>query len=1089
MIISLGMLIDNAIVMAESITVRISAGRRPVDAAVLSAREFRGPLLVSSLTTAAAFLPIYLAQSTTGEYTAPLFTVVTVTLLSSWVLAVTVTPLLCVRFLRVGPVRPPERFRGPFYRWYRRLLLAGLRRRGAALAALAGLLLLALQGSRHVPRAFFPPSDKAVFTAEYMLPPGMSIERTLEVVEAVDRFIAGELAVGGAGTLDGPPAGVTNWVTFVGDRGPRFYASHRPGPPDPRQALSILNATGRGVITADLIPRLQAFCLERFPDLDAVFSPLAFGPPIAAPVEVRLSGRDQDVLFGIVDTVAARMRSIPGARSVDELRRTVVTLPGRSEIVHLEDLAEISRGWLQPPTYAVRASGAPAVVFGVSMRDGGDITELGAAVEGTLDRLRAHYPVGLEFDVVAFQPEVVETLLRAFFGNLLQAVVVVLGVSLAVLGLRTGLVVAVLVPMSMVAGLPVMAALGVGINQVTLAAMIISLGMLIDNAIVMAESITVRIAAGRTSVDSAVLAARELRGPLLVSSLTTAAAFLPIYLAESTTGEYTAPLFTVVSVTLLSSWVLAVTVTPLLCVRFLRIRPLRSPERFRGPFYRWYRRLLLAGLRHRAAALAALAGLLLVALQGSRHVPRAFFPPSDKAVFTAEYVLPPGTSIERTIEVMESVDRFIAAELAAGGAGAPDDAGAGVTNWVTFIGDRGPRFYASHRPGPPEPRRALSILNASDRDLITADLIPRLQAFCLDEFPDLDAVFSSLAFGPPVAAPVEVRLSGRDQDVLFDLVDAVSARMRSIPGAGSVSDDWGGAHRKIFVEVDQPRARRAATVWRSRARANPSRRVPQEIMTTIYCGIFGDLPLHIVSNRTQKPSAAQAPSKRLPGCFRQLRTNIRGRAAAARSALAPAARRRVSGPSDRRPDPERCAASSTRARPAQSPNAEPTWRLGHRREARRRDRHRGARYGDERDDPGGVRARRRRRDGGRPRVPRTRRRRRRGAHAGGRGGHRTGERRRRLGGGRGARRRRREHYLGDAPEPTKNGIRGWVRGAWTGAEGAVRRAKAAAERGIERSIAASGRLLIRGADSTERALRRSTDAVRGLWRRAHWSGI
>ena len=507
-------------------------------------------------------------------------------------------------------------------------------------------------------------------------------------------------------------------------------------------------------------------------------------------------------------------------RSLDELRRTVVTPPGRAGIVHLEDLAEIHRGWADPPSRAVRASGAPAIVFGVSMRGGGDVTALGEETAATLDRLRAAYPVGVEFDIVAFQPAVVETLLRGFFVNLLQAVVIVLAVSLAFLGLRTGLVVATLVPMAMLAGLPVMAVLGIGIDQVTLAAMIISLGMLIDNAIVMAESIMVRIAGGRRPVDAAVRSARELRGPLLVSSLTTAAAFLPIFLAQSTTGEYTAPLFTVVTVTLLSSWILAITVTPMLCVRFLRIGPVRTPERFRGHFYRWYRRLLLAGLRHRALALAALAGLLVLALQGSRFIPRAFFPPSDKPTFTAEYVLPPGTSIERTIEVVEAVDRFIAGELLAGGAGTPGagptpDAGrGGVTNWVTFVGDRGPRFYASHRPGPPNPRQALSILNATSRGVITADLIPRLEAFCLEQFPDLEAAFAPLSFGPPVAAPVEVRLSGRDQDVLFGIVDTVKARMRSLRGAGSVTDDWGGANRKIRVEVDQPRARRAGVTSR-----------------------------------------------------------------------------------------------------------------------------------------------------------------------------------------------------------------------------------------------------------------------------------
>ncbi len=339
--------------------------------------------------------------------------------------------------------------------------------------------------------------------------------------------------------------------------------------------------------------------------------------------------------------------------------------------------------------------------------------------------------------------------------------------------------------------------------------------MLIDNAIVMAESITVQMAGGRRPVDAAVRSARELRVPLLVSSLTTAAAFLPIFMAQSATGEYTAPLFMVVTITLLLSWILAVTVMPLLCVRFLRIGPVTAPERFYGHLYRWYRRLLLAGLRRRAVALAALAGLFVLALQGFRIIPTVFFPPSDKATFTAEYVLPPGTSIERMLEVVGAIDRFIASELQVGGGGPPgaapmpDSGREGVTNWVTFVGDRGPRFYASHLSGPPNPRQALSILNATSRGVITADLIPRFDAFCLEQFPDIEATLDPLSFGPPVAAPVEVRLSGRAQDVLFGIADTVKTRMRSIPGARSVTDDWGTRNRKIVVEVDQPRARRA----------------------------------------------------------------------------------------------------------------------------------------------------------------------------------------------------------------------------------------------------------------------------------------
>ena len=502
-------------------------------------------------------------------------------------------------------------------------------------------------------------------------------------------------------------------------------------------------------------------------------------------------------------------------QSVDQLRRTVVTAPGRSEIVYLEDLAEITRGYVDPPASMVRASGAPALAIGIAMREGGDVTALGEEVTAALDRLQAAYPIGIEFDLVSFQPESVDTLVRSFGVNLLQAVGIVLVVALAFLGVRAGLVVASLVPAAMVMALPMISFFDVGINQVSLAALIISLGMLVDNGIVMAESITVRMATGRPPVEAAAGSAHELRVPLLVSSLTTAAAFLPIYLAESNVGEYTAPLFTVVTATLLSSWILALTVTPLLCVRFLRVRPTSIPERFYGRFYRWYRRLLLASLQHRALTLTAVAGLFVLALQGVRLIPSIFFPPSSKAAFTAEYDLPAGTSIERTMEIVTAIDQFIATELRADGVGTPRPSALGrerregVTNWVTFVGNRGPRFYTAHRPGPPNPQKAFSILNATSRDLIAADLIPRLATFCREQFPDLETTLNLLSIGPPVAFPVEVRVSGGDQDVLFDIVDTVKGRMRATPGIRQLTDDWGVRSKKLMVEVDQPRARRA----------------------------------------------------------------------------------------------------------------------------------------------------------------------------------------------------------------------------------------------------------------------------------------
>ena len=489
--------------------------------------------------------------------------------------------------------------------------------------------------------------------------------------------------------------------------------------------------------------------------------------------------------------------------SVADLRRTVVTLPGRPEIVFLEDLAEISRGYVDPPSSRVYASGAPALALALAMRDGGNMVTLGEGVTREIERLQAIYPIGVDFDVVAFQPEIVEGKVREFMVNLGQAVAIVLAVMLIFLGPRTGLVVASLVPMAMIASLLVMAFLDIGLDQMSLAALIIALGMLVDNAIVMAESIMVRMAAGRRPVEAAVGSARELRVPLLISSLTTAAAFLPIALAQSTTGEYTAPIFKVITIALLSSWLLALTMTPLLCVLFLRVRPVAAGERFAGRFYRAYRGLLVACLRRPAPTLAVVVGVFLLAMQGLRIIPSIFFPPSDKAIFTAAYELPAGTSIERTLAVVEAVDRFIGTELRAG------EVSEGIINWATFAGNGGPRFYLAHNPQPPNPQYAFSLLNATSRGVITDELIPRIAAFCRERFPELDVKLNPLQLGPPVRAPVQVRLSGREPDRLFDLVDAVKAELRSIPGATTITDDWGMRSKKLVVAIDQPRARRA----------------------------------------------------------------------------------------------------------------------------------------------------------------------------------------------------------------------------------------------------------------------------------------
>jgi multidrug efflux pump len=509
---------------------------------------------------------------------------------------------------------------------------------------------------------------------------------------------------------------------------------------------------------------------------------------------------------GDVTTAAERIVLEPTGNfeSVEDLRRSVIKLPGRQDLLYLEDLANVYRGYIDPPESMMRYSGTPCLGLAVSLREGGNVLTLGKQVTAVIDRMQEVYPIGIEFDIVAFQPEHVERKVHAFVRNLLQAVAIVLGVLLVTLGIRTGLVVAPLIPMTMIMSLLVMSALDIGIDQMSLAALIIALGMLVDNAIVMSESIMVQISEGKSPVKAAIDSGTELRIPLLTSSLTTAAAFLPIYLAESNTGEYTAPLFKVVTIALLCSWVLSLTMTPLMCATFLRKKASPEGGRYQSRFYRSYRTLLLLGLRHRFIALGLTLAIFLVAMQGFRLIPNIFFPPNDKAILKAEFELPMGTPIENTQAVVKEIEAFMQEELVVN-----PDRPEGIVDWATFIGQGAPRFVLNFNPEQAKPEYAVMIVNATSVRAIQETIIPRMEAFSFENYPDLSSTIMLLPSGPPPTAPVEARISGKDPDVLFQIAEEVKAKLASIPGTRNIKDDWGLRTKKLRVNVNQPRARRA----------------------------------------------------------------------------------------------------------------------------------------------------------------------------------------------------------------------------------------------------------------------------------------
>lgn len=489
--------------------------------------------------------------------------------------------------------------------------------------------------------------------------------------------------------------------------------------------------------------------------------------------------------------------------TIEDLRKTVVALPGRGDVLFLEDIVEVSRGTQDPPRQITRVSGEHGLVLGVSLRDGGSILELGERVAQVVERMESRYPIGISMTRLADQPGRVEDKVDEFVSNLLQAIGLVLLVMLVTLGPRTGVLVAALIPTAILMTLALMKVVGAGLNQVTLAALIIALGMLIDNAIVVSESIIVQARQGKSLTAAAIDSARELRVPLLIASLTTASAFLPFRLAKAEAGEYTGVLFTVVTIALLSSWLLSLTMTPLLCVRLMKV-PRRKRDEGDTRVHRAYRRLLLGLLRHRVASLAGIALLFALAMVGFRALPNMFFPKADRAFLMARLTLPAGSDISATDDVVRRFERQL--EAMREDPDDPDDQG--VTSWASFVGSGEPRFILNVNAKKQNSAQAFLLINVTSYEAV-GPAIRKLRAFAARSFPDVVASIDRSDLGPPVEKPIQVRILGPDPDRLFEYVDAVKARLRQIPGARNIMDDWGQRTKKLMVEIDQPRARRA----------------------------------------------------------------------------------------------------------------------------------------------------------------------------------------------------------------------------------------------------------------------------------------
>ena len=458
---------------------------------------------------------------------------------------------------------------------------------------------------------------------------------------------------------------------------------------------------------------------------------------------------------------------------VDDLKRVIVSAES-GQMVYLGDITNIRRGYTDPQRAIVRINGEPGMALAISLKEGGNIVNLGEQIDQAIERYQQMYPIGIEILRIASQDLVVQESVMDFIGNLVQSVVVVLLVMLLFLGFRTGMVVASLIPSVIVMTLLISGNLNIGLNQVSLASLIIALGMLVDNAIVVSESIMVKMEKGEKPFDAAMSSTKELNIPLLSASLTTSAAFLAFFLAESVMGEIMGQLFVVVS----------------------------QPDK-KSSFDRlnnYYGKLLAGSLRRPYILITAIVIIFFLAMNGFSKLPFIFMPESERAIVSANIELPLGTDIKRTEQVIIEIEDFIEDSLLVSGSRAE-----GVISWSSYIGEGAPKYDLGYMPPEASPNAAHILLNTSSGK-INQKVIDNLYSFCFENYPEMMATVSRLGTGGGSAIPIAIRISGKDPEVLFELAGEVKQKLRGISGTKNVDDNWGMRNKKLIVDIDQAKA-------------------------------------------------------------------------------------------------------------------------------------------------------------------------------------------------------------------------------------------------------------------------------------------
>lgn len=548
--------------------------------------------------------------------------------------------------------------------------------------------------------------------------------------------------------------------------------------------------------------------------------------------QVQQALADQNAITGTsffeTATDRVQLRVTGQFNDIDAIRQFPIRAGDRT--VHLGDIAEVKRGFADPASPKMRFMGEEAIGLAVAMKDGGDILKLGANLDAEFERLQKTLPAGMQLRKVSDQPQSVEESVGEFVQVLTEAVVIVLLVSFFSLGLRTGLVVGVTIPLVLAMTFFVMHYFDIGLHKISLGALVLALGLLVDDAIIAVEMMATKMEQGFDRLRAASFAWESTAFPMLTGTLITAAGFLPIATAASSTGEYTRSLFQVVTIALVVSWIAAVLFIPYLgdkmlpdlfnpqppkpgslsarwlakrqqwADRYPTLANLIAPPQhghdhdpYQRPFYRSFRRFLDACLRRRWWVIAATVALFVFSLMMFRFVPQQFFPDSTRPELMVDIELAEGASLRSTQAQAEKLEKLLSSRE-------------GIANYVSYVGTGSPRFYLPLDQQLPATNFAQFVVLAKDiqsrestRDWLLHEVIPK--------FPDVQMRVTRLENGPPVGYPVQMRISGEHIEKVQAIARQVEAKVRENPHVMNVNLDWSEPSKVVRLVIDQERAR------------------------------------------------------------------------------------------------------------------------------------------------------------------------------------------------------------------------------------------------------------------------------------------